>query len=211
MVAIIQCRMTLFGTIWPCLVLSFAVTRGSPSPLYTYLWYWLCQKYKLTGSYLIQVFVVCKLKGKRLWILIDLLQTLEIITQQNNKTKPWKTMLSLNLVGCTSGRKFSQFDLKLSKCLMVMTSSGGKFLHASLKLILFLSFVNSSHYLLEMIYTVVWEKFIVENIHAKIIRCKKFSSLLASDENLLWWNFLPLNFFEFKLVTVSVGKEAITH
>jgi len=40
--------------------------------------------------------------------------------------------------------------------------------------------VNSS-----MISTVVWEKFIVENIHMKMIHGKKFSLLLASDENFL--------------------------
>jgi len=34
--------------------------------------------------------------------------------------------------------------------------------------------------------TVVWEKFVVENIHMKIIHGKKFSSLLASDKNFLW-------------------------
>jgi len=31
--------------------------------------------------------------------------------------------------------------------------------------------------------TVVWEKFVVENIHRKIIRCKFFLSLLISDED----------------------------
>jgi len=35
-------------------------------------------------------------------------------------------------------------------------------------------------------YTVVWKKFVVENIHMKIIHCKKFLSLLTSGKIFLW-------------------------
>jgi len=67
--------------------------------------------------------------------------------------------------------------------------------------------LNHKHYVLAI--TVVWEKFIVENIYVKIIRCKNFSSLLASNKIFYGENFLPLNFFQFKLVAVSVGQKPL--
>jgi len=56
--------------------------------------------------------------------------------------------------------------------------------------------------------TVVWEKFVAENIHMKIFRCKNFFSLLASNKIFYGEIFLPLNFFQF---AISVGQEAVTH
>jgi len=50
-------------------------------------------------------------------------------------------------------------------------------------------------------YTIVWEKFIVENIHVKIICCKKILSSLASNENFLQWNF-----FHWILSSSSLGS-----
>ena len=44
--------------------------------------------------------------------------------------------------------------------------------------------VITSHATTNM-FTVVWEKFIVRNIHEKKIRGKKFSSMQAIDENFL--------------------------
>jgi len=49
-------------------------------------------------------------------------------------------------------------------------------------------------------YTIVWEKFIVENIHVKIIRCKNFLSLLASDEK-----FFTVKFFTIEIFPVQAG------
>jgi len=48
-------------------------------------------------------------------------------------------------------------------------------------------------------HTIVWEKFIVENIHMKIIRCKKFLLLLASNEN------FTVKFFTIEFFPVQAG------
>jgi len=60
---------------------------------------------------------------------------------------------------------------------------------------------------MKLYHTVVWKKFIVvENIHTKIIHCKKFLPLLVSDE------IFTIEFFQFKLGAispVSVGQEAV--
>jgi len=58
--------------------------------------------------------------------------------------------------------------------------------------------------------TAVWGQFFVENIHMKIICCKKISSLLESDENSFTVKFFTIEFFQFKLVAispVSVGQD----
>jgi len=58
--------------------------------------------------------------------------------------------------------------------------------------------------------TVVWEKFVVENIHVKIIRCKNFHHCWHLTKFFMV-KFFTIEFFQFKLVAVSVGQEAVTH
>jgi len=55
--------------------------------------------------------------------------------------------------------------------------------------------------------TVVWEKFVVENIHVKIIFVKNFRCCWHPMKKFLQLN-LTIEFFQ---VSVSVGQEAITH
>jgi len=77
-----------------------------------------------------------------------------------------------------------------------MIFSGGKFLATCfLKINIISEFCQFQSQFVRDDYTVVWEKFIVENIHTKIIHCKKFSSLLASDEKFFMVKFFIIELF----------------
>jgi len=58
--------------------------------------------------------------------------------------------------------------------------------------------------------TVVWEKFVVENIHVKIICFKNFV-VAGIRQKFFTVKFFTIEFFLFKLVAVSIGQEAVTH
>jgi len=61
--------------------------------------------------------------------------------------------------------------------------------------------------------TVVWKKFVVENIHIKIIYCKNFCCCWHPTE-IFYSEIFTIEFFQFKLGAVSpvsVEQEAVTH
>ena len=52
-------------------------------------------------------------------------------------------------------------------------------------LVIAITIYLQNEYIVKLVYTVVWEKFMVRNIREKKIRGKKFSSMQAIDENFL--------------------------